>query len=133
MYWIIKFPNKNIKKPKITAPLNAPNIAPKILLMKPRRASFSAFVIIFAAKVVIRTQTIKTIINAIILVTVGFQEKKELIISLANWENLIPPIIPIKKDKRDATSITIPFLNPLIEKIKSSDNKIKSTKFILLK
>ena len=80
-----------------------------------------------------RIQIIKTIMNAIILVTVGFQEKKELIISAANSENLIPPIIPIKKDKNEATSITIPFLNPLIEKIKSYDNKIKSPKFTLLK
>ena len=133
MYWIIKFPNKNIKKPKIIAPFNNPNKAPKILLMRPKKASFNAFVIIFAAKVVIRTQTIKTIINAIIFVTVGFQEKKELIISLTNGENLIPPIIPAKKDKREAISITIPFLNPVIEKIKSNDNKIKSTKFTLLK
>ena len=44
--------------------------------MRPKKNSFNAFVIIFAAKVVIRTQIIKTIINAIIFVTVGFQEKK---------------------------------------------------------
>ena len=43
------------------------------------------------------------------------------------------PLEGLKKDKNEATSITIPFLNPLIEKIKSNDNKIKSTKFTLLK
>ena len=121
LYLITKFPNKKIKKLISTAPLIAPNKAPRILLTKPKNANFSAFVIIFAANVVMRIQIIKTIINAIILVTVGFQDKKELIISAANSENLIPPMIPIKKDKNEATSITIPFLNPLIEKIKSNE------------
>jgi len=64
---------------------------------------------IFAIKEVRRTQIRKTIINATTLMRVGFNEKKLLIISLANFENLTPPRIPKKIDKKDAASMTRPF------------------------